>query len=301
MPGVCSFCNVSITRNSPGVSCERCSKSVHLKCGKLPTAIAELSSDSGVNWVCLQCRNNPMEDSKLDSLLSTVNTIKDELSQFKNQYNEIIKSLNFYGNKIDDFGNRIDEFQKNVHSIPVLQDDVDMLKKQCHDLRDSIEVINQQSRICNVEICGIPEKNNENLIDIVEKISSVIEVPFTNQNIIECHRVKKYPIDGKEKEAPKNIIVRFANPDLKRKYIAAARIHKRKLFENNGLGKNKIFVNEHLSPFFKSLFKNAREFKARNNFKYCWIKDCKIFLKKTDSSSVIHVYSEKVLQGLKNI
>lgn len=52
-----------------------------------------------------------------------------------------------------------------------------------------IESVEQQARQCNIEICNLPDKGNENLMTIMESIGTTISYPVSQNDILSIHRV----------------------------------------------------------------------------------------------------------------
>ncbi|CAG9823877.1 unnamed protein product [Phaedon cochleariae] len=168
MPEVCATCNSPVTRTNQGISCDGpCEKTFHFKCTKIPVAYQDIPAGTGLTWVCDKCKHG-RNDSKLNKLLVSLASIQEDLKDVKTKQTEVSDSLNFYGGKIDDFGKRMDNFQKTMNSVQGVQQDVQQLKKECDNLRAEIESMHQQQRMENIEISGLPEKNNENLKSIMQ-------------------------------------------------------------------------------------------------------------------------------------
>ena len=182
-----------------------------------------------------------------------------------------------------------------------MQQELANVRKECSMLRAEIEFINQQGRINNVEICGVPEKRNENIMSVIKNVGSALGTTISDQDIVTGHRVARYSKDETTRD-PKNIVIKFTSLAKKVELLNAAKLKRNTgIYANNiGYGENtKIYVNEHLSPYYKTLHKKAREFCKNFNYKYCWIKEMKIFIKKEDNSRAICISNEHVLSSLR--
>lgn len=60
-----------------------------------------------------------------------------------------------------------------------------------------------------------------------------------------------------------------------------------------------LFINEHLTMDNKLLFKETRETIKAKHYKYAWVKDGNIYIRKDDSSRVLQVKSRDTLSKLK--
>lgn len=53
-----------------------------------------------------------------------------------------------------------------------------------------------------------------------------------------------------------------------------------------------IFINEHLSYGTKLILKQAKDMAKQNGFKYVWVRDGRVLVRKSDRSSVISISSD---------
>ncbi|KAJ8971028.1 hypothetical protein NQ317_001904 [Molorchus minor] len=165
-------------------------------------------------------------NSKIDNLQADVNVVK-------NQQKSVTESLTFYGNKIDDFSKQNTDFETKLKIIPKLESNLTSVSSSLNTLQVEMNQIQQQARLNNLEINGIPETSNENLITSADK-----------DNVI-------------------------------------AAVKKRKGVKLNEIGfsnTNPIFLNDHLTPTNKLLYKKTREF-CKSSGAVCWTRDCKIYLR----------------------
>lgn len=305
MPGSCGLCSTVISRSNTGIQCQgRCGKEYHFKCVKLPTVLGETPSDSGIVWMCKACRVKPTDsNSLLEDLVEKVDALVNDMAQFRRGQTDFGDSLTFYGNKIDDFNKKMEIITKVSKTVDALNHELSGVKKECSSLRAEIEFMHQQGRSNNIEICGVPEKNRENVLSLVKKVGSEIGITILEEDIIVSHRVSQFSESQVPRRAPKNIIVKFANICKRNNFLEAAKKRRNPGLSSSNLGFEenvRIFVNEHLSPFYKLLFRKAREFCKNNNYKYCWVKGMKIFVKKNDEEKAVHIVNETVLSTLHN-
>lgn len=60
-----------------------------------------------------------------------------------------------------------------------------------------------------------------------------------------------------------------------------------------------VFVNDHLAPLNKLLYGRVRKLGKELGYKYIWLNDCKIFVRKNDTSKAILISSEADLVKIK--
>ncbi|KAK9751456.1 hypothetical protein QE152_g5044 [Popillia japonica] len=137
-----------------------------------------------------------------------------------------------------------------------------------------IRDLEQYSRSNNLEIQGVPEPPNENIINVINSGAAFLKCPLSVNYIDAVHRVPT--LTNRSNEVHKNIIVRFTSRRKRDELLCAARQYRRDL-KHTGPGiaipgiSSLIFINEHLTKENKNLFKKARNAAKEKNYKYVWI------------------------------
>lgn len=235
---------------------------------------------------------------QLISIKTTTETLIHEHNNFKAELVDLKESLNFHSQRQDDLNSRVDSIEKNVHRIDVIQQDLSSLKIAHDKLQMENYVLQQRERILNLEISGIPEKKNEALTDYILNIASAVGVIITPDNITRVNRVQPLvKVAGK----PRNIVVQLKSLFIKDSILSGIRKKKGVTTEHIGMLGNpvKIYVNEHLIPFYKKLRKETKVAADTANYKYVWVRDCRIFARKTDTSPITYIRDASDLKLLK--
>ena len=86
-----------------------------------------------------------------------------------------------------------------------------------------VDALEQYGRRLNLEIAGVPVKDNENTNDIVVEVAKLANVEITKDQISTFHRLaakpKRNAIDQAARSPPP-IIVRFINRDIRNRLYA---------------------------------------------------------------------------------
>ncbi|KAG5863471.1 hypothetical protein JTB14_004184 [Gonioctena quinquepunctata] len=119
--------------------------------------------------VGIQQRNNlRINSGTLQDILIKLSNIENDITALKKTHSDIIQSVQFYGDKIDVFATKIQEFEKTIISVKHAKQQIDNNILNITNLADEIEKIQPYSRMNNLEISGMPEEKNENLISITD-------------------------------------------------------------------------------------------------------------------------------------
>lgn len=190
-----------------------------------------------------------------------------------------------------------------------LQTELNSALNTISDLKIENNKRDQFSRINNVEISGVPITNGENLYNIIHSIYSKVGLKLEDNEIDYVVRVRRYDLPAKESNQssgridsrPPAIIVRFTRRHSKDQMLAAVRA--RRGLSTNDIGisgpTRPLYIGDHLTPVNKLLLKRARFLKAELKYSYLWIRDCKIFMRKNDSSKVKLIGNDDDLNRLK--
>ncbi|KAJ2937329.1 hypothetical protein O0L34_g17641 [Tuta absoluta] len=296
------------------VICGQCSGNLHYKCsGLLESTWTRKTPDKKLEWRCQTCRSGgkpplsptPEDPSSMKQLLAEMKTLTakvsvlgslpNDIKALKDQYSSLQEFVKLANDSIAEFSGKIKILEGRMSQLEnAKKDQVIAIQTRLDAIEDGLNEKEQWSRMSNVEIKGVPQSKNENLFDVVTTIGKLIQFPIQKMQLNFVTR-----IPTRDSKQTKPIIVCFNNRYVKEDFIAAARITMKKSpITASALGftgNDRIFVNDHLTFRNKTLLTKAKKVKEEKGFQYLWAKHCKIFLRKTDTSPIILIKSEKDL------
>ncbi|XP_013181496.1 PREDICTED: uncharacterized protein LOC106127791 [Papilio xuthus] len=177
------------------------------------------------------------------------------------------------------------------------------LTESVKDLNSRLSMLEQYSRERNIEINGIPEGKEENLFTVVKQLCTTVSVPIMDNDIVTCVRIRKM---NPQSKIPRPVVVKLQSTKLRDEIIAGLSKFNRRDRENKlntshlgyGCSKQPIYVSEHLTPYLKSLHAQTRLLAREKKYKYVWIRNGRILVRKDDNSPAIPI---KNLDSLKLI
>jgi len=186
----------------------------------------------------------------------------------------------------------MDQMNELLCTIHNLQDENRNLKEQCNRLTfyfdavfKRLNLLEQQNIWSFIEIIGVPMYSNENCVNIVEKIASVLGIELFVANAF------RYRL---ESQNHLNLIVAdVVSVEQKRRLMKLAK--RKKLVAkqlNNRWGYTGIYVNNLFTDYNRCLFHKCRMFAKENGFRFVWFHDCNIYIKKDDNSEVFVIQDE---------
>lgn len=218
-------------------------------------------------------------------------SISSSLKDLNIRLDGIEKSLTYSGERQDSFDHRLKSVEQKVDVCCTVNDTITALENK-------IESMEQQARLYNIEIANLPERRGENLISILEKIGSVIKHPLNASDILSAHRVPHF---DQKNSHPKNVVVKLSSKILRDNIVIAARASRGVRSDQIAITgtPRTIYINEHLTPKNKTLFRLCRDAAKKHNYKYTWIKHGTVLVRQTDSSPIFAIRNEQDLDKIK--
>lgn len=327
-PEKCLKCHEIFLEDSDSLTCtKQCKGKFHYYCvgfSEKSFRKTRQTKEKLTNWACIQCltESEPTKNVNKDnsdanisseasaalntaitsdlplSIQSVITDLFQDLKQESMLLREFInkkfadyeKSLQFNMELSENVSKSVKELnlqlQTTVSKQNSLEKENELLKSEMHQLKTDLVELQQYSRRMNVEITDYPEAEKENLNHVFSSFCTCLDLKLEN-NVSVIHRI---PTSNKDK--PRPIIIQFDNKPNRDLFLKAARIKKLTANDlNSRFVNNPIFVSEHLTKELKKVFYHSRQFKTQNNFKYCWVRDGKIFLRQNESSKVHRIVS----------
>lgn len=224
-------------------------------------------------------------------VLRTEQTVlKQQVSTLRDDFMGLQTSSQFQLTEHDTLKKRVDVLSSNTSPAE--------FESTICSLETKIDVLEQQARQCNVEICNLPERRNENLPSIIEAIGSVLKSPISLNDIVAVHRV---PHAHQQSTRPKNIILKFTSRLQRDNLLSAYRKVSSLKTEQIGMSgtSTSIYINEHLTLKRKQLFRRTREAANNHNHKYVWIRNGTILVRERDGETAFAIRGEGDLVKIK--
>ena len=300
----CQKCKKVLSKKGSHFVCQgQCEGTFHKNC------VNGLAADikNGINRIfCNNCEYDEEEDDEIEvetsnhsSILKDIHKKVSTIPGLKKNMDSIIASLSMLSEKYDIL---IEEHDKSKKKILTLEKSVSTISNRCNylekcntALEQKINDFEQVSRKHNIEIVGVEQLPNENIKELISKISTAIDVSC---NDIEWAR-RNRPLMGNNKPAP--IIVGFKSTGtvIRDKWLA----QRRKVTEltiniiTGGSAINKIYINEDLTKTARALLWNTKK-QLFGIYKYVWVTNGKILVKKDDGEKSICIKTESDIADL---
>ena len=227
-----------------------------------------------------------------------------EIETLRAEVIEIKESQAFICNQYDSLKA---EYDKLIEVNTLQKEEIFNLKSQAaalktQEIKDSIKVdeLEQYGRRQNLEIVGVPEKEDENTNAIVLEVAKMLDVDIMSSHISTSHRLPKKKASSRNNYGSSPIIVRFTSRDIRNQIYANRKKARFVDLKNFSVSDTKnIFVNENLTPTRKQLFWKTKQEVKNNSWKYIWTHNGNVFVKKDDNASITAIKNELDLNLIK--
>lgn len=254
--------------------------------------------------------------TELQNIQAVIHEVKGELAEVKSSNNELKTSITTLSSKqleitaqittisfqVSKYGERLTTLENNGEKSVEIISQVQDLSSTVQSLREQIAVRDQRDRLKNLEISGVPQTKGENLLNILNSLCVKIGMSLSPYDLDDIHRVRRFvTVESKETTQVPNIIIHFGNKRKRNDFLAACKSRRNINTVDLGLDgpARQVFINEHLTPQNKRLLKQVRDIGKDLDYKYIWVKDGKIFLRKGDTSRIILISNERDLSKIK--
>lgn len=204
---------------------------------------------------------------------------------FQQQEEKIVKRVE---NIVTLVGNLEETMNKLLDRVQEVEANNADLRKEIDSIRVELECEKQYARCRNFVVTSIPQTERG---DVPEKICGLLrKMNITlRKEEITAHRLPS-------PRSPAPIIVQCTTRAI-RDYVVR---NARKLKPKTSLISDKqpemaIYFNDHLTPYFSNLMKEAKEIKEQKGYRFIWLNGNRIMLRRDNNSKAIKVTTSEDL------
>ncbi|XP_072143715.1 uncharacterized protein [Dermacentor andersoni] len=199
------------------------------------------------------------------------------------------QAVQFLSQKFDEFQEKI---SKQDNEIKDLRKKVTELeeKEKLHasaesSLQQQVNDLEFRSRRLNLEVHGLPVKENENLMSSLNEVAEKLQIP----QLVEADVVPVHRLPARRDYVP-GIIVGFTRQETR-----AAWLKKKNYLRDE---KPRIFFQENLTRQNRELLRSAKEVAKEKGYKSAWYVNGKVLVRKTEGANALHIKDRGELEEL---
>lgn len=220
--------------------------------------------------------------------------------------NEMLKTLfhsqQFISSQIDDFTRKqnqlINDNKELKHQVKKNSIKTTEFETKVIELESELNDIKQEKLANQIVISGIPKKPNENLLELTINVGKKLEVNLKEDEIISARRMEKSNVEANKYIAP--ILITFRNNNLKAELLKNQKTMGKVTtdqLEMEPKGKL-IYLNEYVTDHTLRLFAKTKKAALVKNYKYVWIQNARVLVRKIDRGKITKISSDLDLDQL---
>ena len=162
------------------------------------------------------------------------------------------------------------------------------LRTENENLRSRIEQLEDEKYASEVEVCGIPEQDGDNLNEIAKSILSKLKVDDHNlkDGIVKAYRLPRPKDSTSKSRQPPKVVIKLSTPYLK---SVAYNNRIKNQIKAKDLGftnsSNKIYINERLRPELRPVLHQLLGLKRNKKIHSVWTQRQRIMVRVTASDT----------------
>ena len=216
-----------------------------------------------------------------------------EMSKMTMDFNDLKNSLQFLSEKYEEVTKENREMKEELESLKkengLVKKELKMVQESAKSALMTSNDIDNHLRSNNVELHGVPLTKNENVGNVSFEILKVAAPNIKEEEIEKVHRIgNPKNADGTPKKTTP-ILVQLKGKVRRNEILKNRKKLAKHDFQKMNLDTERVFINENLSQFSKSLFHQANVLKKKNGWSYIWIMNGNINMRKSDGSQVLRI------------
>ncbi|KAG7312868.1 hypothetical protein JYU34_001250 [Plutella xylostella] len=313
----CSTCTKP-AKTDESLKCINCHGNYHYYCnGITEVEFKKLRPINKQKWKCYDCKDSngksnspviPVQKKQLattgpatatsitnadlakliDFMEEKFNAQTENFSNFKttvtDQLSALTSVVNSWEHRIQQLENSTQQLADNLNSLKSQDNEISSLHNTIDCLQEQLNTQEQLSLRKEIEICGIPEFESENLIHTVLVSAQKIGVELTVNDIDYVTRVGPKSKPDAAAAEPRPVVARLLRNNKRDEILHASKVRRNLSTGDIGLGgtARKVYFNERLTKVNRHLFREARNRSKQSGYKFCWVKNGSIYVRKED-------------------
>lgn len=220
--------------------------------------------------------------------LAALNRKMEVVYNMEKKLNELKDLVDFLSEKYDS----LLEYQKSGEAKIKSLENVNAYLVKCNkSLEERLNELEEKDKEKKVELAGLKKKENEVINEIVAKVAQKLQMDV-NQ-IEHAERVGREKPDA---EKPQPVVITLRTKEARDKWIESRknRLTNGEVYDTED--SNRIYINENLTKYKRNLLWVTKN-QLKQTYKYIWIQDGKILIRKSDEQKkIMSIRSESDIQ-----
>lgn len=248
----------------------------------------------------MKTRNNSKDEGDPLSLLGEkLEVLFKEMHDFRSEFKDMGVSINSTHEKVDELKTMFCQHRVDIDAclqdIDTLKSENTSLKNELNKLREEVCSQQQYSRRNTVDIQGVPETKQENIVEVVKRVAKVLRFELKTEMIDAVHRL---PGDRRDSK-PRGIILKFVRRLDCDDLLKLAKVKRGFFASELGLqSESKVYVNPSLCKMYRELLYLAKNAVRDGFIKFAWHSNGRILVRRREGQPAIHITTRDQLRRL---
>ena len=312
----CAKCNKNLPDDDLVITCSACANKYHHSscCSLSDVTYRAMSAMKKAAWKCADCKKCDAIHVAASKQLSSEKSPHLAISDTSKRYmNDHMKT------SMEENQKTLREINQKLSNLEDLKVDIAGINKYMELLNKKIDELHQQNKEKDAKIQQLEQKvsvipqleerlnryeqhmikNNAEISNVPKEIDAMqavlllakeVGVALEERDISDAYRKKK---TGK-------IIAKFHATTTKQKFLKQCKAKRLKSADiwharKENTPNEVIYVNDELTPFFMKLLWVTKRTAKEKNWKYVWVKEGNVLVKKDEDSKVFLIHNEEDL------
>lgn len=274
-----------------------CDSVYHKKCVKKQFIQSELCDEcqKSSSKASLPSPTIDMDPQKVtvEELLLQMNKKLEVIFKLEKKLDDLTDTVDFYAEQYQ----QMQEFKKTVENKMKAMEQRNVYLEKCNSaLEERVNDLEKLEKEKNIEIAGLMKnKDEENVKEVVKEVA--LKLCLNPEDIESAERLGSSNKPKTGVERPRPIVVKLRSKQARDQWLQKrkTKLYNGDIYRNDN--RMPIYINEDLTKTTKLLFWEARS-QLKHHFKFIWIQNSHILVKKDEKEKIIRIKSENDIKEL---
>lgn len=227
-------------------------------------------------------------EKKLDILMQKFDEQSRKWEEAQETIELLFKEQKDLKKENEEIKTRLKQMEEKVQNFENIEEKNLAVEKRMNILHKEMKEKEQYERNKNLEINQLDWMENEDLTKVIEDLAKNFNVSFQSTEIEKAHR-----IPNRNKNKPSSVIIQFKFRESRDRWLK----EKRRIVTNDNMYRNgnrqRIFINENMTPFTKTLFWKTKMWAKEKKYAFVWFRNGKIMMRKNKDDKEVKIIHEE--------
>ena len=242
-----------------------------------------------------------LDPGSLSQLTSEIKLLREDVGDLKYHLKTLTEHLTLCNQRLEVSEASLASAEAKIQVLEERVSEIPYLKSTIQQLNEQLQSHAQGNLTNQVEILGVTETANENPVHIILTAAVKIGINLEDSDLEYVTRAGPRHSDSTEITAnapvekhPRPLVVKFLRRNKRNEFLRAAKTRRNISSEDLDLPGTRrvVFFNERLTKENRLLLRAAKPRAKECGFKYCWIKNGSIYIRKHEGHPAIAIRNQ---------